>query len=89
MPRQPIASTSTPPTQGPSAIAADTSAPQMPIIRVRVGPGGNASVSRLSELGMKSAAPTPWARRAATSAPLDCAAAHSTDAPTNSASPAT
>lgn len=75
--------------QGPIAIAADTSAPQMPIIRVRSGPAGNASVSRLSELGMKSAAPTPCSSRAATSIPLVCAAAHSTDAATNSASPVT
>ena len=60
--RQPIVSTSVPPTIGPRMTRADVDAAQIPNARARASPS-KAWVIRASDPGMSSAPAAPWARR--------------------------
>jgi hypothetical protein len=86
--RQPYASTSRPPSAGPTAAAVDTIPPHRLMARARSR--GSSKVARriASELGTNSAAPTPCSTRAATSATTEGASPHPAEAATNTASPA-
>ncbi|MCQ0014902.1 hypothetical protein LUX39_15040 [Actinomadura madurae] len=85
--RQPKAPTRTPPTVGPSAKDADTIADQSPSTRVRPRGSGNSLRSSARELGMNSAAPTPWTSLAAMSTSIAGASAAASDAAKNTAMP--
>ncbi len=85
--RHPKYWTSNPPMNGPEPAATPMIAPQIPTIRVRVALSGNASANKLSELGMKSAAPAPCNKRAITSMAVDADSPHSPEATTNQSSP--
>ncbi len=63
--RHPAASTSAPPSDGPSAAATAPVAPQMPVAVARCA-SGNSGSSRASEVGTSAAAPAAWTTRAAT-----------------------
>ena len=79
-------STRAPPIGGPSPAATAALAPQRPTACARRDEG-NASMTSASEAGTSIAAPRAWRTRARTSQSTDPAAAHRTDATTNSARP--
>lgn len=86
--RQPKLSTSSPPITGPKAIEPETIADHSATIRARRLGSGNAAVSRVSELGMNSAAPEPWSSRAATRAVPSGDSAQPSEATTKTTIPA-
>ena len=77
--RQDTVSTSSPPSGGPTAIAADVQAVQLPIAPARSDPPGKTSVMIASELGTSSAPATPCSARSPTRTSEDGATAHSAD----------
>src|SRR2546430_5049572 len=72
-------STSHPPRNGPSAVATPASPDHAPMARPRSS-GRNVDEMMARLLGTRNAAATPCKQRAPTSAPVDGAAPHSTDA---------
>ena len=80
--RQPPQSTSTPPSDGPSAAATAPVAVQIAVAVARWCAGNSAS-RRPSEVGTRIAPPTACSMRAATSISTDPATPHRTDAPRN------
>src|SRR4051812_49991571 len=74
--RQPRVDSSAPPTAGPAAMLSPNTEAQTPIALARSRGSGIALTTIASATGLSIEAPTPWARRAATSAPADGAAAH-------------
>ncbi len=86
--RQVTASTSQPPSNGPSAVATPPSPDQAPIARARsAGRKLDSIIARLP--GVSSAPPTPCSSRAPTSASALGATAQSSDATVNHATPTT
>ena len=85
--RQLRASTSTPPSGGPTTNAVPVHAVHVPIARACAAPVNRALIIA-SELGTRKAAPTPCRHRAATSTHPFGATAHSTEATAKTASPA-
>ncbi len=83
---QAIPSVIAPPISGPLATARPVRAKKMPSAEPRRC-GGNAVPTSASASVVISAAPTPWAARAAISHPTDGATAHAADASANSATP--
>ncbi len=65
--RQDSVSVSTPPTKPPAAPPPAPTAVQVPMARARAGPSGTEVVSRVRVEGARTAAPTPWTARAASS----------------------
>jgi len=82
----PIACTTAPPTNGPTAPLTPPAPLQMPIAHAR-RPGGYAPVTRVRVSGTMIAAPAPCIARAATNTPIVGADPASKDAPTNVARP--
>ena len=78
-----------PPAMLPMAPPAAAEKLNAPIARAR-SPGSGNSVTIMPRMTAEaSAPPTPWTKRAATSAPGPVARPHSSEAPVNTASPAT
>ena len=77
--RQPPQSTSTPPSDGPSAAATAPVAVQMAVAVARWW-AGNSGSSRPSEVGTRIAPPTAWSMRAATSISTEPATPQSAEA---------
>ena len=84
--RQPPASTSTPPSDGPIAAATAPVAVQIAVAVARCD-AGNSGSSSPSDVGTRIAPPTACSSRAATSVSTDPAMPHSTDATRNSTMP--
>ena len=84
--RQPIVSTSVPPTIGPRITRADVDAAQIPNARARASPS-KAWVMSASEPGMSRAPAAPWASRKTTSSSSVGARPHSADVAANPMSP--
>ena len=85
---QPQRSTSTPPSTGPAAAAAELSAPKSPAAKPCRSSGKARSMSA-SEVGTTAAAPTACTTRQATSASTVAARAQKNEAPVKSARPST
>ena len=84
--RQEAASTSQPPTKGPTAAATPDRPDQAPMARGRSS--GLKLASRMARLaGVSSAPPIPWATRPSTSAASFGASAHATDATAKTTTP--
>jgi hypothetical protein len=75
MKRQPTLSTRAPPSTGPPTSPIEEIPPQAASAPRRAGPAAKVWMISASEQGIKSAAPSPCAERAAISAPIDGAAA--------------
>ena len=86
MTRQESTSTSSPPSGGPTAIAALVPAVQEPIAAAR-SPGPKTAVMIASELGTSSAPNAPCSARAAIKTAIDGATAHSSEAVPKPATP--
>jgi hypothetical protein len=84
--RQPPASTSTPPSDGPAAAATAPAAAHSDTAVARFS-GANSGNSRPSEVGISAAAPHAWTIRAATSSSAVGARPHSSEPRTNTYSP--
>ena len=84
--RQFSASTSTPPSSGPTTKAVPVHAVQVPMARACAAPV-NRALSIASELGTRNAAPAPCRQRAATSTQPLGASAHSSEDSAKTTSP--
>ena len=85
--RQPARSVKTPPTTSPATAPREPIDPQVAMARFRSRPAGNAAMRIANAAGETTAAPTPWATRAATSTAPDGASPHASDAAVNTARP--
>ncbi len=85
--RQPKREINRPPTTGPAATDKVTMADHSATMRARTASSAYVWTRRLSELGMKRAAPTPWTRRAPTSDAVSQASPQATEARVKIASP--
>jgi hypothetical protein len=79
-------STTAPPTSGPAATEMPVIALKIPIAAPRFS-GGKAAVRSARPSGISSAAPAPWAARAAISQPTSGASAHAAEAAVKRPSP--
>ena len=86
--RQPRVSVSTPPTIGPSAALDAAATAHAAVALARPAASGNAAAAMANPCGNISAAPTPCAARAASSAPRLGANAHASDAMKKAKKPA-